>query len=52
MSHLNIARYWIEMGADIHANEEEALRISANNKDYNTLVYLLDLGADYKFLSR
>ena len=36
----------MDLGADIHANNEEALRVASSNGHIDIVKYLVDLGAD------
>jgi ankyrin repeat protein len=44
--HINIVKYLVENGADIHARDDLALRISAENGHKKIVEYLTENGAD------
>ena len=44
--HLDVVKYFVEKGADIHANAEEALRWSAREGHLDVVKYLTEQGAD------
>jgi ankyrin repeat protein len=49
--HLEIVKYLVEHGADIHIWEDEALRVASFNGHLEVVKYLLLQGADIKMLS-
>lgn len=44
--HLEVVKYLLEQGADIHANDDEVLYVAANNNYFEIAEYLLHQGAD------
>ena len=44
--HLEIVKYLVDNGADVHANDDEALRWAASNGYLEVVEYLVDNGAD------
>lgn len=43
--YLEIVKYLIEKGANLHANDEKALKLSSQNGHYEIVKYLIDQGA-------
>ncbi len=43
---LNVVKYILEKGADIHADSDEALRLASSNANIETVKYLVGHGAD------
>lgn len=46
--HLNIVMYLVDQNADIHAEDEGALRLAASNGHLDVLKYLIGQGADVR----
>jgi hypothetical protein len=44
--HLEMVKYLVEHGADIHKNDDEALSVSAGNGHLDIVKYLLEKGAN------
>jgi ankyrin repeat protein len=48
--HLDVVRFLIENGADIHANDDYALRYAAGNRHLGDIRFLIENGADMSYL--
>jgi ankyrin repeat protein len=46
MGHLEMVKYLVEQGADIHAKDDSALRWSAEKGHLDVVDYLMEQGAD------
>ena len=46
---LALVRYFLKLGADLHAMDEEALYLAADNGHLDVVKYLVELGADNEY---